>query len=85
MTESGKVTRFSAPVISGKGEASNQEVIRVGTFAAVSDGRYLVFEEGKLKELGKQPESRFTGPIAAVEAATEGLRGPGAGPRGLVS
>jgi len=73
MTESGKVTRFNTPVISGQGESTDQEVVRVGTFAAVSDGRYLVFEEGKLKELGKQPEARFTSPIAAFESATAGL------------
>ena len=73
MTESGKVARFTAPVVSGQGEATDQEVIRVGTFAAVSGGQYLVFEEGKLKELGKQPEARFTDPVAAFEASTSGL------------
>ena len=73
MTESGKVVRFTAPVISGQGETTPKPVIRVGTFAVVSGGRYLVYEGGKLKELGKQPEARFTSPLGNFEASTSGL------------
>ena len=73
MTESGKVVRFTAPVVTGKGETVERTVIRIGTFAAISDGQYLVYDEGKLKELGKQPEARFLGPVAGFEQATEGL------------
>lgn len=73
MTESGKVTRFTAPVVKGQGETTEQSVIRVGTFAVVSNGRYLVYEEGKLKELGKQPQARYVNAIPDFETATEGL------------
>ena len=73
MTESGKVVRFDAPVVSGQGEAMTQRVIRVGTFSAISSGRFLGFEEGKLKALDVQPEARFTASIAPFESTTDGL------------
>jgi biopolymer transport protein ExbB len=73
MTESGKVTRFTAPVIDGKGEVTEEEVIRVGTFVTIADGRFLVYQDGKLKELGKQPGSRYTSTVDDFAAATDGL------------
>jgi len=73
MTESGKVTRFTAPVVSGKGEVTEQEVIRVGTFVTIADGRFLVYQDGKLKELGKQPGSRYSSTVDNFAAATDGL------------
>ena len=48
-----------SPVVDGKGEVSDEDVIRVGTFVTIADGRFLVYQDGKLKELGKQPGSRY--------------------------
>ena len=56
MTESGKVVRYPATVITADGEEAEQQVIRVGAFNAISGGKYLRWlpEVGKLAfaELG---------------------------------
>ena len=43
MTESGKVARFSTTVITADGEQVEEEVIRVGAFNIVGDGKYLQY------------------------------------------
>lgn len=62
MTESGKVSRFSSRVIAAGGEQVEQDVIRVGTFNIVGDKGYLKWDAEKqvLKDLARQPASRFT-------------------------
>lgn len=60
MTESGKIIRFSAPVLGADGRESQREVIRVGGFGMISndpDPAYLAWraEIQKLAELKRQP------------------------------
>lgn len=71
MTESGKIVRFQAPVIRGKGKTEEASVIRVGTFNAIADGKYLKWlpETSQLAELGRQPESRYLATAAELEKA----------------
>src|SRR5690554_579999 len=54
---SGKVEKFSAPVISATGERLTTEVVRAGPFSAYSAQDYLVYQEGDdaLRALPKQP------------------------------
>lgn len=61
MTESGKVVRRVQPVINRDGEELQKEVVRVGTFNIVSDGKYLQFvpETGRIIEYGRQPSARY--------------------------
>lgn len=75
MTESGRVVRFDAKVVTPDGEESARSVVRVGTFNAVSDGKYIVYdsETGGLKELPKQPPARYTAVLPDFEAAQSGL------------
>ncbi|MCA9512697.1 MAG: MotA/TolQ/ExbB proton channel family protein [Myxococcota bacterium] len=75
MTESGRVVRFDAKVTTPDGQESTRSVVRVGTFNAVSDGKYIVYdsETQGLKELAKQPPARYTSVLPAFEAATSGL------------
>lgn len=77
MTETGKVTRFTAPVVGIEGGERNREVIRIGTFTAIADSAYLQYlpETGKLTELGRQPPSRHVATVAAFEQARDGLVG----------
>ena len=77
MTESGKVVRFPATVIAVGGGQSQQSVVRIGTFNAVSNGRYLQFlpESGKLAELGRQPSGRHLATVRDLERARSGLVG----------
>ncbi len=64
MTETGKVVRFSAPVLLAEGNEETREVIRVGAFNVISSnpaGKYLVWrdETQKLAELKRQPSDRY--------------------------
>lgn len=74
MTESGKVVRFKSPVTQPDGSAREREVIRVGVFNAVSEGKYLRWnpEVGKLTELARQPEARYLGTVADLEGSSSG-------------
>ena len=64
MTESGKVVKFTADVIDTNGAKSPTEVVRVGLFNIVADGKYLNYspETKNVTEIPRQPEGRrFTG------------------------
>lgn len=72
MTESGRVVRFPATVTTADGEQLEQEIIRVGTFNLISDGKYLQFipETGNILELPRQPQPRFVKTTHAVFGAS---------------
>nr|WP_237742283.1 MotA/TolQ/ExbB proton channel family protein [Gayadomonas joobiniege] len=72
MTESGKVVRFNAPVVSAEtGTKTEQEVVRVGSFNLVSNGKFLEFvqQTGSLAELGRQPVDRYQETASNVQEA----------------
>jgi biopolymer transport protein ExbB len=75
MTESGKVVRFSATIISAEGKEAQRNVIRAGVFSAVSAGRYLRWDRELLKlvELRRQPPSRYVNTVKDFEEAKAGL------------
>lgn len=75
MTESGKVVKFPTTVITANGDEAQQEVVRVGAFNAISNGKYLQFvpETGRLLELGRQPQQRYLDKLTGLEAASAGL------------
>lgn len=87
MTLAGEVRRFPATVVAAGGGESEREVVRIGPFNAISDGRYLEFlpESGKLAELGRQPARRHLETIKEFESAEEGVIGVSLDPsRGAV-
>ncbi len=74
MTESGRVTRFEAKVISGEGAEETKPVVRIGGFTASSDDGFLTYLPGE-KEfavLGRQPASRFVKPNVALIGESAG-------------
>jgi biopolymer transport protein ExbB len=73
MTELGKVVRFPATVVTIDGEQSQRDVIRVGAFNAISDGIYLIYEDGKLQELPKQPAGTYLDTVGRFESSTESM------------
>ncbi len=77
MTESGKVSRFPSLVVSVDGDEVQAEVLRVGPFNVVSDGRYLQYlpETGKLTELARQPAGRHLDSVARFEGTQSGIGG----------
>ena len=72
MTESGKVTKFSAEVVAATGEKVTKEVTRVGNFSLVADGVYLEYipQTGTVAELIRQPAGRFLETIPAMESGS---------------
>lgn len=75
MTESGKVSHFSIPIITAEGKVDEREVTRIGVFSAFSDGKFLRYlpETGSLVELGRQPVERLQDLVADFETATDSV------------
>ena len=75
MTESGKVVKYSDSVVAVDGTESRQEVVRVGVFNAVSNGKFLRYlpETDQLIVLPRQPARRYTEMAANLQKATSGM------------
>lgn len=75
MTEQGKVSRYNAEVIVAGGEKVNKEVLRVGAFNLIADGKYLTFNPvtNTLSELTRQPVARYQTSAADLQAANSGV------------
>lgn len=82
MTESAKVARINTTVVNASGQEEEREVVRVGLFNVVSDGNYLEYvpETGRLVELQRQPQSRYTSRAEDLQEATEGITAFGVDP-----
>ncbi len=74
MTESGKVSRFNTDVLA-EGNEADTDVIRVGLFNIIADGKYLKydFETEKVSELIRQPKPRFVNTAEELSVADSGL------------
>lgn len=74
MTESGRVVRFDTKVIDAGGEPRDAEVVRIGSFIAMSDGQYLSYlpSVGKLGVLARQPGGELPGFAKALQQAGSG-------------
>ena len=66
----GKVVRSSQPVVTRGGEERQMDVVRVGNFNLVAEGKYLQFipETGQVVEYTRQPGSVY---LAGARAMTE--------------
>ena len=84
MTESGKVTKFNTSVVEAGGEKVDKEVVRVGPFALVSDGRYLDFNgvTGTVAELVRQPADRYGDSASELQSSSGDLVEFGIDPTG---
>ncbi len=74
MAETGRVTRFDTQIVTAKGEKQNAQVVRIGGFTAMADGRYLAFNPGAntLTILPRQPGSRLRRLAEEVQRAKQG-------------
>ena len=75
MTEAGKITAFQGSVVTPSGEKQNKEIVRVGSFNLVSDGKYLSFEGDtqQVVELPRQPAGKYLSTAADLQEADEKL------------
>ncbi|HEY8569666.1 MotA/TolQ/ExbB proton channel family protein [Microbulbifer sp.] len=81
--ESGKIVKFNGTVIKPDGEQTEQEVVRVGNFNLVSNGKYLEMNDSlKMAELIRQPDGKFLSMAADLQAATSGFTAFGVDPTG---
>jgi len=77
MTEQGQVVRFNADVLTPGGDLENKEVVRAGVFSVVADGAYLTWEpeQAKLRQLTRQPPTRYTETIRPFMETKTGFAG----------
>ncbi|GAA5525185.1 tol-Pal system protein TolQ [Microbulbifer aestuariivivens] len=81
--ESGNVVKFNGTVIKPGGEQVEQEVVRVGNFNLVSDGKYLeMTEANKMAELIRQPSGKYLSMAENLQNATSGFTAFGVDPTG---
>ncbi|WP_394189583.1 MotA/TolQ/ExbB proton channel family protein [Pseudoalteromonas atlantica] len=75
MTEQGKVSRFTTDVIVEGGAKAQQEVVRVGAFNLISNGKYLEYNAATntISQLTRQPVSRFTATAQDLQSADSGV------------
>jgi len=75
MTESGKITKFTARVNRLDGQVQDQEVVRIGSYNLVSEGKYVTYDilNEVIKELPAQPAGRFVDSAAALQNASSGF------------
>ncbi|MDG1254117.1 MAG: MotA/TolQ/ExbB proton channel family protein [Glaciecola sp.] len=69
MTEAGKVTKFTTSVVEASGSKVDKEVVRVGPFALIADGKYLEYNgvTGTVSELIRQPAARFGSSVSDLQ------------------
>jgi biopolymer transport protein ExbB len=82
--ESGKIVSFTATVASPQGEKEQREVVRIGNYNLVSDGKYLTFDpkSGTIAELTRQPEGGIQSSAKKLQAAESGFTKVGVDPTG---
>lgn len=73
ITLSSQISQFGTNVLSADGRDETRNVTRLGTFGAISDGKFLRFmsSTGQLSELPRQPPGRFTSLAASFENSTD--------------
>lgn len=71
MTQAGKVVKFTTDVVEADGTKVNKEVVRVGPFALVADGKYLDYNPatGTVAELIRQPAARYGQTTSDLQAS----------------
>jgi len=74
MTQSGAVAKYTTKVVQPGGEPKDAEVIRIGPFTAMSEGKYLNYlpELKAFSVYPRQPPAEFMATGAAFSAATSG-------------
>jgi len=74
MTESGRVAKMPSKIVTEGGTAEQTDVVRIGPFIAMSNGRYLSYlpSQKAFQVLSRQPSSKLTGAASSLQSATTG-------------
>lgn len=86
MVESSRVVKFDTSIAQPDGTSGTSEVVRIGAFNIVADGKYLSYDATtkRLSVLPRQPTSPvdYTKTAAAIQQATSGFTRVGIDPTG---
>jgi biopolymer transport protein ExbB len=74
MTESGRVVRVQSSVVQASGDPEKAEVVRVGPFVAMSEGRYLNYlpTQRQFAVMARQPPKEYTRAAKELQDADGG-------------
>lgn len=74
MTETGKVVKYKAKVISPEGAPVDTVVTRIGPFSATTDGHYMSYlpSQGQLAIMARQPGGKYQTPAERLETVSSG-------------
>ena len=74
MTESGRVAHLRTKIVEPDGSSRDAEVVRIGAFIAMSDGKYLSYLPGQksFAVLSRQPPADFLRAANELQAAQSG-------------
>ncbi len=75
MVASSQISRFSTAIITSEGQEQQRQVLRTGSFTAVSEGAFLRYlpDTGKLIVSAQQPATRWQTSAATQQQAHTGL------------
>lgn len=82
--QAGKVVKFNAEVADVTGNTETREIVRIGNYNLVSNGKYLSYntDNGTINELARQPASQHTSGAAELQNAAVGFTKVGIDPTG---
>lgn len=80
MIGSSEVKKFNHEVRLNDGSTQNMEVVRIGDFGFVGDGKYLQKTNGVIAEVQRQPSNKYTDTITPFTSSTSGLHALGIDP-----
>ncbi len=74
MTESGKISKYPGTITMMSGEKVNTEIVRVGAYALLGEGKYLQWDADtqSIVELPRQPTGRHTDTAEELQEASPG-------------
>jgi biopolymer transport protein ExbB len=74
MTESGRVSLVKMKIVEADGSRRDADVVRIGPFIAMSEGRYLSYlpDQKSLAVLSRQPPGEFTRAASNLQNAKSG-------------
>jgi biopolymer transport protein ExbB len=74
MTEQGRVALLQSKIVEKDGSIKDADVVRIGPFIAMSNGRYLSYipDQKVLRVLSRQPPSEFTRAAERLQNAKSG-------------
>ncbi len=74
MVETGRVVEMPATVVYGEGNEAQKNIVRVGSFNAIADGKYLTYSPavGKFQELSRQPDASVLSAVEELEQSGSG-------------